>query len=157
MKFAACFFFFCGSFVFSPFKSPAIRQRWMSIAWWEYDLLENDAESYSMVDRTFMVVIVPLGPAWRTDVNAVRAGELTVGWWCDTGEVADCTGLRKWKWLLVNGCECKNQISTGTEFLNFRLWVTEASVCSKAVMKSNDASLEQRAKFNGVIICHLIL
>jgi hypothetical protein len=35
----------------------------MSIASWEYDLSENDAENYSMVDRTFMVMIVPVDPA----------------------------------------------------------------------------------------------
>ena len=34
----------------------------MSIASWEYDLSENDAENYIMVDRTFMVMIVPVVP-----------------------------------------------------------------------------------------------
>jgi hypothetical protein len=26
--------------------------------------------------------------------------------------------MKKWKWLLVNGCECNSQICTVTEFLN---------------------------------------
>ena len=32
------------------------------------------------------------------------------------GAGADCTIMRKWKLLFVNGCECKRQISTAAVF-----------------------------------------
>jgi hypothetical protein len=40
-----------------------------------------------------------------------------VGLHRNSWEVADCTVMRKWKWLFVNGCKYKTLISILIEFL----------------------------------------
>jgi hypothetical protein len=59
-----------------------------------------------------------------------------------TWEVADFTVMKAWKWLLVNGCECKNPISAATEFLNSCQDGTNASMCSGIMLKNTDTSVE---------------
>jgi uncharacterized protein (DUF4213/DUF364 family) len=60
----------------------------------------------------------------------------------NTWEVADYTVTKKWKWLLVNGCECKSPISTATEFSNSRQDGTNASICLGVMLKNNDTSVK---------------
>lgn len=50
-------------------------------------------------------------------------------------EVADCTGMKKGKWLFVSGCECKIPIFTASEFLNSCQEGTNVSVCWGIVLK----------------------
>jgi hypothetical protein len=58
------------------------------------------------------------------------------------GEVDDCTVMKKWKWLLMSGCECKSPISTARAFLNSCQDGTNASVGSRIMLKNNDTSVE---------------
>jgi hypothetical protein len=49
----------------------------------------------------------------------------------------------KWKWLFVNGYECKSLISTMTEFLNACQDGVSASTWSGIALKYNDISVEE--------------
>jgi len=51
------------------------------------------------------------------------------GCWNSTWEDAGTTTVRKWKWLLVNGCECTSLISTVRNFLISCQSGTNTSVC----------------------------
>jgi hypothetical protein len=50
-------------------------------------------------------------------------------------EVSDSAVKRKWKWQFVNGCECKNPVSTRTKFLNPYQYGNDASVCLGILLK----------------------
>jgi hypothetical protein len=50
--------------------------------------------------------------------------------------------MKKWKWLIVNGCESKSLISIATEFLNTCQDGKNASVCSGIMLKNKNASVE---------------
>jgi hypothetical protein len=47
----------------------------------------------------------------------------------NTKQMAGSTLMKTQKWLLVNGCEFKGPISTGTEFLKSRQDGPNASIC----------------------------
>ena len=64
---------------------------------------------------------------------------ICLGCWNNTWEIANATIMRKWKWLLVNGCECKSLISTVTEFL--KSW-NKCFVMLSSMLKNDDISVE---------------
>ena len=65
----------------------------------------------------------------KTSRKAVSAAEAAVG----------NTKMKKFKSLIVNGCETKSPISTEMEHLNLCHDGTNASVCSGTVLKNNNA------------------
>jgi hypothetical protein len=64
-------------------------------------------------------------------------GPLSNAW-----EVGDYTIPKKWKLLLMYGCECKTSFSTEAEFLNSCPNGTNASMCLEIMLKNNNNSLE---------------
>jgi len=44
---------------------------------------------------------------------------ICLGDWNNTLDYVNCTAMRKWKWLSVNGCKFMSSISTIMKFLNF--------------------------------------
>lgn len=57
--------------------------------------------------------------------------------WRQISEVSDSTKMRKWKWLLVNGCDCKRLIPKWEEFLNLCQDLTNASICLGRTLKND--------------------
>jgi outer membrane lipoprotein-sorting protein len=51
--------------------------------------------------------------------------------------------MKQKKWLFVNGCEHKSQISTVTEFVNSYQNGTNASAYLEIVLKDNETTVEQ--------------
>jgi hypothetical protein len=64
---------------------------------------------------------------------------------CDAGShyvtafvwVADSIVVRNWKWLVVNGCECRILNSTAVEFLGWCQDVKDASLCFGVMLQNN--------------------
>ena len=52
--------------------------------------------------------------------------------------VADSTVMRKWKWLVMNGCECRYLNSTAVGFLNWCQDVKDASLCFGIMLQNNN-------------------
>jgi hypothetical protein len=50
--------------------------------------------------------------------------------------VADSKVMRNWKWLVMNGCECRNLNSTAWGFLNWCQDVKDASLCFGIVLQN---------------------
>lgn len=46
------------------------------------------------------------------------------------------TGMRKWKWLFMNGCEWRGRIPAVTELLNFCQDGTNVTVCPGMMFKN---------------------
>jgi hypothetical protein len=57
--------------------------------------------------------------------------------------------MKKRKWLLVNGCECKSPISVVVEYFNMIQDEDNASECSGILLENNDT-------FNAAMTSHLI-
>ena len=73
-----------------------------------------------------------------------------LGHWKETWEVVCSTLMRKWKWLFMNGCECKSLMSTAKECLKLCHGV-QMQQCAKELLKSNELSfsaVNKWAKFN---------
>jgi hypothetical protein len=51
--------------------------------------------------------------------------------------VADCTVMRNWKWLVMNGCECRNLNSTAVGFLSWCQDVRDVSLCIGIMLQNN--------------------
>jgi len=50
--------------------------------------------------------------------------------------------MGKWRWLCVNGYECKSLIAIATDFSKSYQGVTNASMCLQILLKNIDASVE---------------
>jgi hypothetical protein len=57
-------------------------------------------------------------------------------------QVTDCRILWKWKWLFVNGFECKGLIAGMMEFLNWCQDGRDSSVCLGIMVINNGTSPE---------------
>ena len=89
----------------------------------------------------------------RTDVNTGQVEESILENW-HIWEIAYSIIMRKWKWMSVNGCECKRSVSTVTEFLNPWQYRTSALVCLEitSILKNNDTSWRKRVIFYGIVM-----
>jgi hypothetical protein len=69
------------------------------------------------VDTTRVATVVSLGISGPFDSLDLAVLDYNLFGSLDQ-HVADFRIMRKWKWLLVNGCECRSVISNAAEFLN---------------------------------------
>jgi len=100
-----------------------------------------------------------LSSASRTDVNAALVVELIFfggGGGRRVATRALSAVMGKWKWLLMNGCECEIPISTAKEFSIFCQDGPSASVCWENMVKNNDYVIGMPATFNILMTSHLI-
>jgi hypothetical protein len=74
---------------------------------------------------------------WKTDPSYFKIYPLNQHFI----EVSDATIVGNWKWLFVNGCECKSSIYAALIFLNM-CYIKKTSMCSGIMLKNNDTSGE---------------
>ena len=82
----------------------------------------------------------------RTVVNTGQMEELALGEWSNTGEVIDITGMGKWKWLTVHGCDSQSLVCTVMEFFKSHQDGGGMQQCAQGftgvMLKNDDTSVE---------------
>jgi hypothetical protein len=80
------------------------------------------------------MTIAPVRDRWERSMSeGTDFGKPSDSW--TLVDVADCTVMRKLKWLFVNGCEFNDNICVATEFLNSCQGGTDASLCFGIMLK----------------------